>query len=317
MKKTYRILGLVLALTLVLLGANVPNTASYLRAATKKKVTSKKTKTKKAATYKSFVMENAKVKKSGKYYLKNMDPEDTMEIGVCESKDGYFVATDLPTHFFANGTYAYYLGEDLKLYRYSFSSGTSKVMKTISTEDPYYEEWSLKYFYKGKFYLQKFDVDKERYEVYVYIIGSKKLKRVMKHCHLLDRNGSFVLGQKKEISSRATSPITLYRFSSKGLKKVKRLANHGGRGVKIGKFFYFTAYPSEVTKADGSKNRMSRVILYRVRKDGSGQKKKATYNSSSAEKRVYASTIRGTYCVFTISDGRVTSNYKCSYKKRS
>lgn len=241
--------------------------------------------------------------KTGKYVLKLSGST------VYVKKSGRYVATPLPGYWvFANGKYAYYV-KNRKLYRYTFSTGKAKVLKsfTAAKYDTYSYAISVSYVYGGKVYLRFSSFDKWMDWTYSYTVKNGKLKKEKSNCLIAAYYGKYVVGKNGFRTDTSPTGLTLYKITSKGLQKVRKLTNRGHSPMfKSGKVYY-VSYPV--------KDSMKKAVLYRCSgKTGKSKKKLKTFTASGAYGQVYGEGKQNGFGISVINTTGEIKNYLFSFK---
>lgn len=248
---------------------------------------------------------DTKAVKNGKYFIK-ID-ESSRKTLIATRKSGPYKET--PMNFygaFANGKQAYYVRENV-LYKYVFSGGKeSKVKKLPVSGDQGYHISAV---YGSQIFLTKSSFDQWKYWTYSYNTKSKKLKKAASDCAISSQNGKYVVAQNEYRSDVSPYRVTVYKITSSGLKKVKKLGENCHAEIYVNGKLYYTEYPDKYIQ---SGNYMKKVILYRCNPDGSGRKKLGTFTTSSQYGEVMVTKVTAKYC--HVYKGGQT--YKYTYKTK-
>lgn len=234
--------------------------------------------------------------KCGKYYFK-VSPQD-YKVYVAKSKNGTYKQTSIAYNSYTNGKQIYYVSEN-RLCKYVISSGKETGIKKLSNK----KDWSISLVYGGKIYLSADNFDEWSVQTYVYKISSKKLSKAA-DVNIRVRSGKYVLTQDEYRSDVSPYPVSLYRLTANGMKKVKTLSKRCFGCRFLGDKVYYTDYAGEY---------MEKVTIYRCNKDGSGKKKLGSFQSDSEYGMVQVTEFNSKYCV--IVKDEVTYQYTYKTKK--
>ncbi len=278
MRKSKRIRRLFLALCLlVALGASM-----QLRAVDAKA----------AADYKALDFYSAKTAKSGKYYFKWSDGAGQLMIST-KANSG-FVLTPIETRqIFSNGTQAYYF-QNNTLYKYLFASRKNTKLRKFSPAGDRYLNIST--VYGSRIFLTKSSFNHWKHWTYSYNVQTKEYKLLLSSCAILDRHAKYVIGQNQYRTDTSPYPLTLYKITSTGLTKVKKLGNHIFGAKFIDGKLYYTSYPAYTDSS------MQKAVLYRCNPDGSGIKRIKTFQTSEKYTQVIVTPVSASYCKVMIGD---------------
>lgn len=237
--------------------------------------------------------------KNGKYYLKIDDSfQKTL---IATKKSGPYKETPMSTYgVFANGKQAYYVRENI-LYKYVFSSGKeSKVKKLPASGDQYYQ---ISVIYGSQIFLTKGSFEQWKYWTYSYNTKSKKLKKAVSGCAISSQNGKYVVAQNEYRTDVSPYRVTVYKITSSGLKKVRKLGENCHAETYVKGKLYYAEYPGKY---------MDKVVLYRSNPDGSGRKKLGTFTTSAKYGEVMVSKFTAKYCYIY----KESQTYKYTYKTK-
>ena len=248
---------------------------------------------------------DTRVVKNGKYYLK-ID-EGSQKTLIAAKKAGPYKETPIDFYgAFANGKQAYYVRENV-LYRYTFSSGKEKKVKKLSASGD--QKYHVSAVYGSQVFLTKTSFDQWKYWTYSYNTKSGKLKMAVRNCAISSQNGKYVVAQNEYRSDVSPYRVTVYKITSSGLKKVKKLGENCHAEIYVKGKLYYAEYPDKYVRPDAY---MEKVILYRCNPDGSGRKKLGTFTRSGQSGEVMVSKITSKYC-YVYKDQRA---YKYTYKTK-
>lgn len=237
--------------------------------------------------------------KNGKYYLK-ID-ESSRKTLIADKKSGPYKETPIDFYgAFANGKQAYYVRQNV-LYKYEFSGGKETNVKKLSASGD--EGYHISAVYGPQIFLTKASFEQWKYWTYSYNTKSKKLKKVASDCGLSSQSGKYVVGQNEYRSDVSPYRVTVYKITSSGLKKVKKLGENCRAEIYVNGKLYYTEY---------SDNYMKKAILYRSNPDGSGRKKLGTFTTSGKYGEVMVGKITAKYC-YVYKEGQT---YKYTYKTK-
>lgn len=240
--------------------------------------------------------------KHGKYYFKYSGKDDNIYISK-KKKSGY---KKIPVEYgaFVNGKQAYYVREG-KLYKYVFSTGKEVKLKSLSQKN--YASWYISTVYGGKLYLTRSCFDEWNVSTYTYNTKTKKFKKVQKNCEIINRYGKYVVSQDEFRSDVSPYRITLWKLTSSGLKKIKKLTSRGFNTVFIDGKLYYTSYAEDL---------MKKVTLYRCNIDGTQKEKLAIFETEDEYGMVIIEAIRADRCTVGMPDGDYEYIYETKEMKK-
>lgn len=234
--------------------------------------------------------------KNGKYYLK-ID-ESTRTTLIATKKSGPYKETPMDFYgAFANGKQAYYVRENI-LYKYVFSSGKESKVKKLPASG-----YQVSAVYGSQIFLTRGSFEQWKYWTYSYNTKSKKLKKAVSGCAISSQNGKYVVAQNEYRTDVSPYRATVYKITSSGLKKVRKLGENCHAETYVKGKLYYAEYPG---------NYMDKVILYRCNPDGSGRKKLGTFTTSAKYGEVMVSKFTAKYCYIY----KESQTYKYTYKTK-
>lgn len=243
------------------------------------------------------------VEKSGKYYFKWNSNSNTILMST--NKTSGYTATPLTYGTFSNGKQACYI-RDNRLYKYVFSTRKETFLKKFSLSGD--QVYSISTVYSSQVFLTKSSFEQWKFWTYSYNIKTKKLKLAKSNCNITDRYGKYVIAQGDYRTDIAPYPLTVYKITSSGLSKVKKISSYGKNAVFIGSKLYYVTYP---------KGTMKKATLYRSKPDGSSPKKIASFSVSTQYGEVIITKITSKYCnvsKFQYKPGKSTqTTYRYTY----
>lgn len=228
--------------------------------------------------------------RSGKYYFKSNEGI----VYISTKKNSGYKKTSIPapdSSCLTNGKQTYYIKNNT-IYRYIYSSGKTVKMKSLKSLIRSNEALfcSIARLYKGKLYIVTHNFINITYS---YDIKSKKLRLVKKNCDIEYGIGNYFLCQKEYLTTVMPCTKTIYKLTSSGFKRVKKLGSNCGEQVFIirGKLYY-TVYPKGYD--------CRKVVLYRCNVDGTGKKKLATMKVSKSytQMPIWVAKVTPKYCIY-------------------
>ena len=240
--------------------------------------------------------------KNGDYYFKY--DISTGKIFMSSQKNSGYKATPLGYGSFGNGIQAFYVKEHV-LYRYVYAEQQEEKIKKLSVSGD--EEFSISAAYGNQVFLTKSSFDKWMYWTYSYNTKTGKLKKVVSNCYISGRYKKYVVAQNAYRTDVSPYPVTVYKITAAGLKKVKKLSSYGRSETFVNGKLYYTAYePGNIQKA----------TLYRCNPNGTGRKKIAVFTSSAEYSEVLVSEITAKSCVVYSQSGKYRYTYATKKMKK-
>lgn len=268
-----------------------------------------------AASYKEISFSDytgKSVVKNGKYYFKNISGH----IYVSQSKNGKYVKTPIRDTFYGNGKQVYYIDRTGKvLYQYNLKTKKAKKIKRIvsASKELYVSISAVR---GSKLYLSCGGEATWRYDTYIYSTSKKKVIKKIKDCSIVAIKGNYAVSEPAYRTDVSGSPLILYKFTSSGLKKIKKLSDYGWGCKFIGNKLYYTNYPVKKEMSDYTYYLMNKVELYRCSANGKGSKKIATFTSKDEYDQIIVLEITSTYCTYWCSNGTYKYTYKTKKAKK-
>lgn len=224
--------------------------------------------------------------KHGEYYFKYLNGKVYMS----KKKSSDYKETPLEYTSYLNGKQAYYISDNV-LYRYTFSNMKATKLKKMPVKKDYY--FYLSGVYGNQIFITKSSFDEWTYWTYRYNTKTKELKNIKKNCNIVNRQGKYVVAENSYRSDVSPTPVTLYKITSSGLKKIKKLTERGFNSVFVDGKLYYTEYTDVY---------MKKVTLYRCNSNGKGKKALGTFTSSSEYGQVLIQEITSKKCTVYIMD---------------
>lgn len=240
--------------------------------------------------------------KHGKYYFKYSDKDYKIYMST-KKKSGY-KETPIQYVAYVNEKQAYYVREG-KLYKYVFS--TRKEVKLKSLPQKNYAYWNVSLVYGGKVFLTRSCFDEWSISTYAYYTDTKKFTRIKKNCEIIGHYGKYVVSQNEFRSDVSPYPVTLWKLTTSGLKKIKKLTSRGFGCVFIEGKLYYTSYADDL---------MRKVTLYKCNVDGTQKKKIVTFESDDEYDTIMIQEITSSYCTIWKTDGTYKYIYKTKEMKK-
>lgn len=239
--------------------------------------------------------------KHGKYYFKYLNGKVYMS----KKKSSGYKATPLEYNSYTNGKQAYYISKST-LCKYTFSNKKAIKLKKMPVKKDYY--FYLSEVYGNQIFITKGSFDEWTYWTYRYNTKTKNLKNIKKNCTIVNRQGKYVVAENSYRSDVSPTPVTLYKITSSGLKKIKKLTERGFNSVFVDGKLYYTEYTDVY---------MTKVTLYRCNSNGKGKKALGTFASSSEYGQVLIQEITSKKCtVYIIDEGLYEYTYSTKKLKK-
>lgn len=259
------------------------------------------------------------VQKTGKYYLKNIVEDSGQNIVVSSKKRGGNISTPISYNCVSNGKSVYYVRNYI-IYKYNLSSKEESTVFEIPYNYYYYDEigeyvsedFDISAIYKNKIFLTQSYY--EKVSVYTYDLKTKSFKKIKSSFAIKDRYKNYFVGTKK-INNFTFMPqeLSIYKYKSNKLTKVKRLTKYGGSCKVIGKNIYYVEY------FNSSRGNYSKVIIYKCKKNGSAKKKVMEIKPKIVDgvyESIYVSNITSKSCKVRKGNNIYKYTYKTKkYKK--
>lgn len=263
-------------------------------------------KAKAATAYKKLFTDSeefAESAKSGKYYFKWKETENLHgPVYISKKKNSGYKKTPIQRFYsYSNGKRAYYIRDNV-LYYYTFSSQKEHKAQQLPTQE--YFRFSIVYGNR-LFMTAESDInDIFKCRTYSYNVKTKKFKLVKDNCELYSRKGKYALGTTQYTSDVSPRPLVLYKITSSGVTKIKKLTSRAlGGTIMNGRVYYF----------EYSGLLMRKGTIYHCNLDGSDRKKIATITTPEKDECVYVSGYTRKKC--TVSTINHEYEYTYSTKK--
>lgn len=257
----------------------------------------------KAATeYKElFPTDLSETAKSGKYYFKWKRTDDfDSPVYISTKKNSGYKKTPIQRFTsYSNGNRAYYI-RDKVLYYYVYSSQKEHKAKKL----PATGEYRFSITYGNRLFITKESGDIWKCWTYSYNVKTRRLKLIKSNCELYSRTGKYALGTTEYRSDVSPSPLVLYKITSSGLTKIKKLTSKAWGGSIIDDRVYYFSY-SDFLMQNGT--------VYCCNLDGSGRKKLATITSPEKDEIIFVGNYTDTKC--EVSTMKHTYEYTYSTKE--
>jgi hypothetical protein len=239
--------------------------------------------------------------KNGNYYVKY--DSSTSKVLISTSEDGPYQETPMVYGAFGNGKIAYYCRNNV-LYSYTYGSGKeTKLYKLKASGD---DGFWVSAVYGNQVFLSKSSFDQWRFWTYRYNIKTGKVKKLRNDCNITAQSGAYAISMDEYRTDVSPYPLTVYKMTKTGLKKVKTLTNYGRSEQFYNGILYYTVYP---------KGTMKKATLYSYNPKNGKKKKIATFKADVEDKygygEVYVLKATDKYCeVYQVATG---TNYRYTY----
>ena len=229
--------------------------------------------------------------KSGPYYFKWVS--SSYQVMISTKKNSGYQKTPIPyVPFCSNGKQAYYFQDNI-LCKYVFSTRKEIKVKTLAPL-PYNQVMSISAVYGSQIFATKSSYSPSKVWTYIYHIQKKTWKKVLDNGYINHYSGSYATvrhgGQHYDF---CPYPVTLYKITSSGLSKIKKLGTYIYNEKWIGNQLYYASYPNAS---------MQKATLYRFNPDGSKHQKIKTFQTSRTQTRVIVVPTNTRYCEVQIGD---------------
>ena len=204
---------------------------------------------------------------------------------------------------FSNGREAYFMSDN-ELSKYIFSDKSVEVLKEVPKvkEDSAYSVSAM----SGDFiFILRSSFDAWENRTFSYNIGTKKLKNEFAG-EISSISGNYVVGIMGYKTDISPSVFNLYKLTSTGLKKKKRLTKSALSVRVIKKKLYYLQYKDY---------KMDRGTLYCCSLSGSGKKKLGTFKDKDGS-MIYMVKVTSKKCVLNIGGKKYVYTYKTKKLKR-
>lgn len=258
-------------------------------------------KAKAASGYKPILDVNKKIVKDGKYYFKSGSSYGSLLMST-KKNSGYRKTPIWGYGAYGNGKQAFYVRNGL-LCKYTYASRKETILKRLSVTDDI--GFNISTVYGNQIFLTKSSFYQWKHWTYSYNIKTKKFRLAASKCDIIGRSGKYVIGQNEYRTDVSPYPITLYKITSSGLSKVKKITNRGMSGTFTGKKLYYVQYPN--------RSSMKTATLYCCNLNGSNKKAIRTFKSSSQYGQTLIYNITSKSC--DVSKDEALYRYTYSTKK--
>lgn len=253
-------------------------------------------------SYEKYDLSDGNAVKVGSYYLKYKNGN----VYASKKKATGFKKTGIDNFVvWSNGKDAYFIkdiemsGEPFAksyLAKYTFSTKKTKKLKYLC--DCFAGDNSIAAFKNGRFYINLAD---DGLKVAVYNIKTKKLTKPVSGLWIKAAAGNYLLLNADAGYSVDSYETYLYKYTTKGLKKVKKQSKAAMSVTAYEGKFYYAEYPS--------RSNQKTATLYCCKANGTSKKKLGTF---SADAYVVITNITGKTCM-VVKD---SSNYTYTYKTK-
>lgn len=240
--------------------------------------------------------------KNGDYYFKY--DASSGKLFMLSNKDDGYRKTPMGYGAFGDGTQAYYVRNNV-LYRYVYAEKQEERLKKLPVSGD--ENFRISTVYGKQVFLTKSSFDQWAYWTYSYNTKTGKLKKVMSDCYITDRHKKYVVGENAYRTDVGPYPVTVYKITASGLKKIKKLSSYGRSETFVDGKLYYTDYEP------GS---MQKATLYRCNPNGSGRKKLAVFSSKNEYDGVIVLKIAAKSCVVYRQGGQYRYTYATKKMKK-
>ena len=236
----------------------------------------------------------------------------TYQISYWNAAGQAWVSLDTRGSVFCNGTDAYYVGagsgtNEVCLYHLSSQTGEKEALKTLKLKSyPTHEtdSYNVDAVYGSQVFVTRSSFYEWRYQTYQYRTDAKTWKKVLNKGYIYSRKGKYVLVDRDFRSDVSPSCHLLYKITSDGLKKVKKLAEYCHTAAFAGNKLFYSSY--------AKRSSMKKVTIYRCKYTGSGRKKIGTISASGKYSMVIPYEFTSTYCKVSMNG----KNYRYTYKTK-
>lgn len=147
----------------------------------------------------------------------------------------------------SNGTNKIYFNKNQdKLYMKNMKTGKVKLLKTFKLDKD--GDWSyyIGNVYGTTVYLNKISGIGEA-NLYTYNWKTDKFERFRKNFTILNANGKYLLTANYLPTDISPYPAYIYKITSKGIEKVKKLGQDTTQAQFVGKKIYYSKYPTDAS----------------------------------------------------------------------
>jgi len=206
-----------------------------------------------------------------------------------------------------NGKTIYYIDDAASgrtmLMKYSISSAKTSVLRRLDADD----DWHVSAVYGRNVYLSRFNYSTFRSWIYMYSTGTRKIRRIASQREIYGGQGSYVyICRTWGINTRGYQ-LSVYKLTSRGMKKVRLLGNYcSGPWVIKGKLYY-VKYPSP--------GRFNSAALYRAGASGADKVKLGSFSRKSIWGDIDIYDVSSKKC--TVHFGDTGRDYTYTYKTKT
>lgn len=128
-----------------------------------------------------------------------------------------------------------------KLYLKNVKSGEKKMLKSFNLDQDNDESYSISNVYGNKIYLNK-TFGAGDGNLYAYNLKTKKFGCVKKNFQILNASGKYMITSNYTPTDISPFPQYIYKITSKGLEKVKKLGQYTSQSQIVGNKVYYAKY---------------------------------------------------------------------------
>lgn len=177
----------------------------------------------------------------------------------------------------SNGANKIYLNKNRdKLYMKNVKTGKAKLLKTFKLDKEGIWTYYIGNVYGSTIYLNKISEIGEA-NLYTYNWKTNEFKRFRKNFTILNAYGKYMLTANYLPTDISPYPTYIYKITSKGIEKIKKLGQDTTQAQFVGGKIYYAKYPS-----DASIHEMS---IYRC--DLNGKNAKVLFKAKAADESGY------------------------------
>lgn len=188
---------------------------------------------------------------------------------------------------FLKGNKAYYIDESKgALYRYDFKTAKATKVKKLSAKLKS-RGGEVTAVYGNNVFISSASFDEWRYWTNIYNLKTKKMSKSLGKFSISDSKGQYAVTADEYRTDVSGYSQSLYKFTSKGLKKIKRIAKYGQSALFVGDKLYYTTSPSKGYK---------KLTLYRAKMDGTHKKKIVTWAAKKTYSMVMVTNVTSKTC---------------------
>ena len=251
--------------------------------------------------------------KTGKYFLKYSIKNGSESVYISKARNGTYKKTPFTRWLCSNGKQVYYAENEKEgsyLCKYILFSGKKTKVKRLGSGEEI--QWFISAAYKSNIYITKSDpIRLYREDTYMYNIKKKNFTVLKKNCAIADSHGKYAISRDAFRSDISPYPVSLWKLTSSGMKKIKRIVKWGAIPSGSTVFIKNKVYYADYLSADNVK----KAILYQCDVKGSDKKKIATLETSDPN-GVFIQNVTAKDCIVSMGGEEYRYIYESGEMKK-